>query len=61
MSCQRQAVCGDGVVGALAGEACDAGSANSWNTGATCTPTCQLPVCGDNHVNQTSGTEQCDL
>lgn len=37
-------VCGDGLVNPAAGEACDLGPGG--NTGAQCTPTCQLPpVC----------------
>jgi cysteine-rich repeat protein len=52
----RNPQCGDLVVDAELGEACDRGQANS-DTGA-CTSTCQTAVCGDGLT--WNGTEDCD-
>lgn len=52
------AVCGDGLIGVVAWETCDAGWSNSWATWAACTPVCNPPTCGDGHVNVV--WETCD-
>lgn len=62
VSCHAPA-CGDGYANAVAGEACDGGSADT-NTcnGSTANPSgvrCQLARCGDNYVNLAAG-EACD-
>ncbi|MCA9689028.1 MAG: hypothetical protein KC636_05420 [Myxococcales bacterium] len=49
-------LCGNGVVDAESGEACDDGDAND-DEGA-CTTRCQLPACGDGVVNAEG--EECD-
>jgi cysteine-rich repeat protein len=51
--------CGDGVIDALRGEACDAGAANSNAPDAPCRLTCQLPRCGDGIADTLAG-EVCD-
>ncbi|MCB9736818.1 MAG: hypothetical protein H6745_29920 [Deltaproteobacteria bacterium] len=49
-----EAVCGDGLVNAFAGEACDDGGES-----ATCNADCRAATCGDGVVNATAG-ESCD-
>ncbi|MEZ4364865.1 MAG: hypothetical protein R2939_01095 [Kofleriaceae bacterium] len=51
--------CGDGIVDATLGEACDDGAGNSLDPDAGCRPTCQLPRCGDGVIDALAG-EVCD-
>lgn len=55
LSCNPPSQCGDGILDAGAGEACDGGGVHT----SSCDADCTIPVCGDGVTNPAAG-EECD-